>query len=191
MANNRYSFPTTIEGFTNVYEDSGKFNNRGFGFTIPDAIVELMETDREELLVWAKSKAPNPNRCEVAMTKWDESGAVRYSYGGETKRTEPVFVDSVGNPVGKEVLKSLRAGTKVNIICQQSPYVFGSKVGTKFIVPGIQIVELATGNGAVDSGSMSASDVASMFGTVEGYKADEPAVRPADGVVGDGQAYNF
>ena len=152
MSNNRYSFPTTMEGFVQVYEDAGKYNNRAFSFIIPDEYVEKMEADREELLAWGKTKAANPNRVEIAMPKWDDTGLVKYSYGGETKRTEPVFVDSVGNPIGKDVLKSLRGGTKVNIICQQSPYIYGSKIGGKFFVPGVQIVELSTCSGAVDSG---------------------------------------
>ena len=35
MANNRYVFNTTLEGFVNVYEDSGKFNNRCFSLQGP------------------------------------------------------------------------------------------------------------------------------------------------------------
>ena len=47
---NRYTFPTTLNGFVNVYEDSGKYNNRSFAYTVPKATLQKMESDREELL---------------------------------------------------------------------------------------------------------------------------------------------
>jgi hypothetical protein len=46
-------------------------------------------------------------------------------------------------------------------------------------VLGVQIVELVAGSGAVDSGDLSAEDVAGIFGSVEGFKASSPAVRDA------------
>ena len=179
MSRNRYKFATELEGFINVFEDSGKFNNRCFSFKLPASVVEQAEADREELLEWAASKAPNPRRVEKALPKWDDEGLVKYSYGGETKRPEPVFVDTEGKPIERSVLQGVRRGTKVNIIVQQSPYVFGSKVGTKFKVLGVQIVELAAGGGAVDSGDLSVEDVAALFGESEGFKQSDPAVRDA------------
>ena len=180
---NRYTFNTELEGFVSIFEDGGKFNNRAFSFTMPEEVVAQAEADREELLEWAASKTNNPKRVEKALPKWDDAGLVKYSYGqGDgTKKPvpEPVFVDTEGKPVEKEVLKAARKGTKVRIIVQQSPYVFGQKVGTKFKVLGIQIVELATGNGAVDSGDLSVEDVAAIFGSVDGFKQSEPQVRPA------------
>jgi hypothetical protein len=180
MSKNRYTFATTLEGFVQVFEDSGKFNNRAFSFKLPADVVDQAEQDRTELLEWAKSKTPNPRRCEVALPKWDDEGLVKYSYGGETKRPEPVFVDTNGDPIDRGVLKDIRKGTKVRLIVQQSPYAFGSKVGTKFKVLGVQIVELVTHGGAADSGDLSVDDIAGLFGKVEGFKGDEPAVRKAD-----------
>ena len=93
-----------------------------------------------------------------------------------------------------DILKSVRKGTKVNIIVQQSPYLYGNKVGTKFVVVGVQIVELVTGNGAVDSGTLTAEEVAGMFGKVDGFKASEPAVRAESApepVAAGASAYNF
>ena len=181
---NRYTFNTVLDGFVNVYEDGGKFNNRSFAFTIPSDVIEAAEKDREELLEWAASKAPNPKRVERALTKWDDAGYVKYSYGegdGQKKPTPaPIFVDTDGKPVESAVLQAVRKGTKVRIIVQQSPYVFGSKIGTKFKVLGVQIVELATGSGAVDSGNLSVDDVAGLFGTVEGFKQSDPVVRAPD-----------
>ena len=178
---NRYKFATELTGFISVGEDSGKFNNRTFAYTIPTDTLNQIETDREELLTWAKSKASG--RVQVAMTPWDDTGVCKYTYGegdGSRKaKPEPVFVDTSGDPIEKAVLMGVRKGTKVNIIVDQKPYAMGPNVGTSMRVVGVQIVELVSGNGAVDSGDMSVEDVAAMFGKVDGFKADSPAVRPA------------
>ena len=124
------------------------------------------------------------------MTPWDDAGVCKYTYGegdGSRKpKPEPVFVDSDGKPVEKSVLLSVRKGTKVNLIVDQKPYAMGPNVGTSMRVIGVQIIELATGNGAVDSGSLSVEDVAELFGSVDGFKASEPAVRKVEETVGDG-----
>ena len=177
---NRYVFEATLEGFINVYEDEGKFNNRCFSFKLPKEVLEAAEADRDELLEWAKSKAPNPRRCEVALTKWDEEGLVKYSYSEEKPKAIPVFVDTEGSLIDKAVLKDVRKGTKVKLIVQQGPYVFGNKVGTRLLVKGVQIIELASGNGLVDSGDISAEDVAAIFGTTSGFKQSDPQVRKAE-----------
>ena len=190
---NRYQFTSTLEGFVNVYEDSGKFNNRSFAYQLPSDLLEAVEADRTELLDWAKSKATG--RVQIAMTPWDDSGLCKYTYGegdGARKpKPEPVFVDSTGVPIEKAVLKDVRKGTKVNMIVQQKPYCKGANVGTSMRVVGVQIIELATGNGAVDSGDLSVDEVAGMFGSVKGYSQADPAVRKEEGVVGDGDAYDF
>lgn len=188
---NRYVFNTTLDGFINVYEDSGKFNNRCFSFSLPADVVAQAESDREELLEWARSKAPNPKRVEVALPKWDDDGLVKYSYGGETRRAEPVFVDTEGQPIERAVLRDVRKDTKVRLIVQQGPYVFGNKVGTRLKVIGVQIIELVTGNGAVDSGDLSVEDVAGIFGAAEGFKQSAPAVRKAETEETEGDSYDF
>ncbi|MAU75346.1 MAG: single-stranded DNA-binding protein [Crocinitomicaceae bacterium] len=188
---NRYKFATELTGFISVGEDSGKFNNRTFAYTVPPDTLNQIETDREELLTWAKSKATG--RVQVAMTPWDDAGTCKYTYGegdGSRKaKPEPVFVDTSGDPIEKAVLMGVRKGTKVNIIVDQKPYCMGPNVGTSMRVIGVQIVELVSGNGAVDSGDMSVADVAAMFGSVEGFKADSPAVRPA--AVATEDSYDF
>ena len=193
MSKNRYVFETVLDGFVNVYEDSGKFNNRTFAYAIPHETLAQVEEDRVELIKWAKSKASG--RVQEAMTPWDDAGVCKYTYGegdGSRKpKPEPVFVDSDGKPVEKSVLLSVRKGTKVNLIVDQKPYAMGPNVGTSMRVIGVQIIELATGNGAVDSGSLSVEDVAELFGSVDGFKASEPAVRKAEETVGDGESYDF
>ena len=189
MSKNRYVFNTTLEGFINVYEPSGKFNNCCFGFRLPDDVLEQAEADREELLTWARTKVDNPKRIALNPPKWDDEGLVKFSYDGDTGRPAPIFVDTEGNVVEKAVLRDVRKGTKVRLIVQQSPYTKPA-MGTTLKVLGVQIVELASGNGAVDSGDLSAADVASIFGEVEGFKASSPAVRDAR-PAGDAEGYDF
>ena len=190
---NRYQISTELTGFVSVGEDGGKFNNRTFAYQIPASQLEHIEADREELLDWAKSKASG--RVQIAMTPWDDQGVCKYTYGagdGSRKaKPEPVFVDSNGDPIDKSVLMGVRGGTKVNLICQQKPYAMGPNVGTSMRVVGVQIVELVSGNGTSDSGDLSVEDVAAMFGKVDGFKADSPAVRPTPVAAGTEESYEF
>ena len=190
---NRYTFSTTLSGFVNVYEDSGKFNNRTFAYTIPADTLEKIEGDRVELLKWAKSKSSG--RVQEAMTPWDEAGTAKYTYGegdGSRKaKPEPVFVDTDGKPIERAVLRDVRAGSKVRLIVDQKPYAMGPNIGTSLKVVGVQIVELVTGNGAVDSGTLSVEDVAALFGSVDGFKGDEPAVRKAETAETGSDDYEF
>ena len=190
---NRYTFSTTLSGFVNVYEDSGKFNNRTFAYTIPADTLEKIEGDRVELIKWAKSKSSG--RVQEAMTPWDEAGTAKYTYGegdGSRKaKPEPVFVDTDGKPIEKAVLRDVRAGSKVRLIVDQKPYAMGPNIGTSLKVVGVQIVELVTGNGAVDSGNLSVEDVAALFGSVDGFKGDEPAVRKAEPAETGSDEYDF
>lgn len=189
---NRYQFTTTLEGFVNVYEDSGKYNTRGFHFTIPADSLAKIEEDRIDLINWIKSK--ESKRLGDGVPVWGDDGKVKYNYGqGDGSRKaipEPVFVDATGVPIEKSVLRDVRKGTKVNIIFQQKPYAYGS-FNTSVRVVGVQIIELATGNGSVDSGDLSVDEVAGMFGTVKGYSQSDPAVRKAEETTGDGDSYDF
>ena len=190
---NRYKFATVLEGFISVGEDSGKFNNRTFAYAIPHDTLTQVEADREELIKWAKSKATG--RVQEAMTPWDDNGVCKYTYGagdGSRKaKPEPVFVDTNGDPIEKSVLMTVRKGTKVNLIVDQKPYAMGPNVGTTMRVIGVQIVELVSDNGAVDSGDLSVEDVAAMFGSVDGFKADSPAVRDARPAATTEDSYDF
>lgn len=187
MATNRYVFETTLEGFINLGEPSGKFNNCCFAFKLPEGVLEQADSDRSELLEWAKSKVDNPKRIALNPPKWDDEGLVKYSFDGDTGRARPVFVDTSGDPVGLDILKTVSRGSKVKVACQQVPYTKPA-MGTTLRVLGVQIVQLAAANGAVDSGSMSTEDVAALFGTSEGFKASEPQVRAAEPV---GASYDF
>ena len=190
---NRYKFSTTLEGFVSVGEDSGKFNNRSFAYAIPHDTLTQVEADRVELLKWIKTKTTG--RVQEKMTPWDDAGVCKFTYGegdGSRKpKPEPVFVDTTGDPISREVLKTVRKGTKVNLIVDQKPYSMGDSIGTSMRVIGVQIIELATGNGAVDSGDLSVEDVAALFGSVDGFKADSPAVRDARPAATGEDSYDF
>ena len=175
---NRYVFTSTLEGFINVGEPSGKFNSCCFSFRLTPEVLEQAEQDREELLEWVNTKA-DPRRTALNPAKWDEERLVKYSFDGETGRARPVFVDTNGDPVPLEVLKGVYRGTRVKLAVQQVPYTKPAR-GTTLKVLGVQIVELATGNGAVDSGSLTVADVVDMFGKSDGYKASDPAPRRAE-----------
>lgn len=193
MSKNRYVFNTTLEGFVNVYEDSGKFNNRTFAYQIPAETLKQVEEDRTELIAWVKTKATG--RVQEAITPWDEEGTCKYTYGagdGTRKaKPEPVFVDTHGDPIDRAILRDVRKGTKVRLIVQQKPYSMGPNVGTSLRVLGVQIVELVGANGVVDSGDLSVEDVASIFGSVDGFKASEPAVRKTEAVDNKPDSYDF
>ena len=174
-AKNRYVFETKLQGFINVYEDSGKFNNRTFAYEIPEAIVKQIESDRVELLEWARTKATG--RVQEALEPWSEENVAKFTYGGETKKPEPIFVDTEGTPIDRAVLKDIRKGSTVKLIVQQKPYAMPQKIGTSLRVLGVQVIELVTGNGAADSGDLSVADVAELFGKAEGFKQSDPQVR--------------
>jgi hypothetical protein len=175
---NRYIFNTTLTGYIKIDEPGGQWNNCTFAFKLPADILRQCEQDREELLSWAKTKVPNPSRVNINKPKWDEEGLVKYSYLGETGRAAVVFVDTEGTPLEKDVLASIRKGTKVRIIAQQSPYTKPS-LGTKLVVLGVQVIELNTGD-VMDSGALEGDDVAALFAAatpIDGYKASSPQVR--------------
>ena len=190
MSKNRYIFETTIEGFINLGEPSGQYNNSCFAFRLTPEVLEQAVKDREELLTWARTKVENPKRIALNPEKWDDEGLVKVSFDGDTGRARPVFVDSSGDVIPMAVLKSARAGTKVKIACQQTPYTKPA-MGTTIKVIGVQVIELVSGNGAVDSGNLSVDDVAAMFGKTEGFKADSPQVRDEREPVAAEGSYDF
>ena len=170
-------FKTTLTGYINVYEDSGQYNNRSFGYTLPEEVLTELEEERESLLDWCRTKAKGKVLTDFAPWERNEDGIVKYSYSAETRNPEPVFVDSVGVPVDKSVLKDLRKGTEVNLIISHKPSMPPGKIGSKLVVHGVQIVKLVTGSGASDGGDLTEEEVTGMFSKTEGFKQPEAAVR--------------
>tara|TARA_R100001594_G_scaffold9419_1_gene23095 strand:+ start:231 stop:809 length:579 start_codon:yes stop_codon:yes gene_type:complete len=172
---NQYVFPTTLEGYINVYQDSGKYENRTFSYKIPDDIIDQVKKDREELLKWVDSKIDNPKRVALNPEPFDEEGLCKYSYSDTDKKPIPVFVDTEGQPLSESDLQNLRRGTEAILIVNQTPYTKPAK-GTSLKVVGVQVTKLVTGSGASDSGDLSVDDVNAIFGTRKGYKASSPTV---------------
>ena len=192
MSKNRYIFTTTIEGFINLGQPSGKFNNCCFSFRLPDDVIKQAEKDRVELLEWAKTKVDNPKRVALNPPKWDDEGLVKYSFEGDTGRPRPVFIDTDGEPIPLPQISSAREGTQIELVVQQTPYTKPA-MGTTLKVLGGQVLKLVSGNGAVDSGSLDASDLADLLGKKEGFKAADPQVRDErqPEAVGTPASYDF
>jgi hypothetical protein len=193
---NQRTIDTSLEGFINLGEPSGKYNNCCFAFRIPEDQIEEFEKTHQELLAWGKSKLDNPGRVAVNPTKWDDEGLVKYSFDGETGRKRPHFIDTVGDVVPTEVLNSVRKGTKVRIIVNHTPYTKPA-LGTTLKVLGVQIVELVSGNGAVDRGEdLTADEIADMFGVgkvgeIKGFEVAKPAVQQTPQEVIEAKGYDF
>ena len=80
-------------------KDQGKYNNRSFGYQIPEQTLEQMHSDRVELLALVK-KQTKAKRPWEAITVWDEEGVCKFTYGagdGSRKpKPEPEFVERMG-----------------------------------------------------------------------------------------------
>jgi hypothetical protein len=192
MANNRYTFETTLEGFINVGEPGGTYNNCCFAYKLPDSILQKAENDREEILKWVYTKVENPKRLATNPPKWDDEGVCKYSYGGDTGRPNVVFVDSDGEVLDDAVRASIRKGTKVRLIVDHTPY-WKPAMGTTLKVVGCQVIELVSG-GVTDSGELKDSDIKAMFASFEakgGFKQASPAPRKAAEVAETADAYDF
>ena len=87
------------------------------------------------------------------------------------------FVDAERHAIDQAVLRDVRKGTKVRLIVQQSPYTKPATWAPASRCLVCRSSSLCPATASVDSGDLSVEDVAGIFGSVEGYKASEPAVR--------------
>ncbi len=174
---NEYIFPTKLEGYIRVDENGGKYDNRCFSFPLPPDIRKKMDEDREQLLAWLDTK-PNAKSAVTRPAKWEGKDVVSYNYDGK-KSKAPIFVDTEGTPLSKDVLKSLGKGSEVQLIVQQKPYCVSGVKGTSFHVIAARVHKLVTFSGASDKGELSIDDINSMFLKTEGYKQDQPVVTDA------------
>lgn len=175
MSNNRFVFATTLEGYINALVPSGKFNNCSIGFRIPDELIPKFDEQYENALEWGKAKLAG-KRSTAELPKWDESGFVKLSYGGDSNNPMFLWVDTDGQPI--PLTTQIWKGTKVRLIVDVKPYVFTTKIGLSFKVRGAQIISLSSGNG-YDSGDISDDDVAAIFGSVDGFKVGSPNFQPS------------
>lgn len=171
---NRFLITTELEGYVNALKPGGKFNKCTFSFRIPEKELQEMNESFESGLKWAETKAAG-KRVSRELPKWDEQGYLTYNYGGEQGPPMFPWVDSEGKEMDLDT--DIRKGTKVRLIVDLKPYLFGNKVGVSLKVKGARVLQLVTGNGAVDSGDLSADEVASLLGTGDGFKQSEPNVK--------------
>lgn len=184
MSDGRLVITTTLDGYINALIPSGKFNNCTIGFRIPEEELPKFDAIYEQALEWGKNKMAG-KRFSAELPKWDDSGFVKVSYGGDS--TSPMFpwVDTDG--VAVDLTTQVWKGTVVKLIIDLRPYVFGQKVGCSLKVRGAQILKLVSSGGS-DSGGLDETEVAAFFGKTEGFKTGspsfEPAVDPGEGPVG-------
>jgi hypothetical protein len=169
--------PVVLEGYQAVMKASK------FGFSLKALVDEQMadklDSDRIESLKWAESKLKNPKRSTLRPEPWEEVSegvyTIKFSWNEENR---PPIVDTKGTPVTDENTP-VYSGSRVKLAFYQKPYILkdGVTYGTSLKLLGVQLVSLNGGAG-VDTGDMSTSDVAALFGATEGFTAGEPNVTP-------------
>ena len=186
MARNIIQTPTPVvlDGYQAVLKPS-KFGY-SLSAVIDGGLVDKLEEDRVDSLKWAESKLKNPKRSTLKPEPWEEVATdkykVKFSWNEESK---PPVVDTEGTHITDENLP-IYSGAQVKLAFYQKPYILrdGVTYGTSLKLVGIQLVSINSDAG-VDSGDLSASDVADLFGTTSGFKASEPNVTPAAPAVDD------
>ena len=176
--------PVTLDGYQAVMKPSK------FGYSLAtvfdDELIEQLEADRTEVLKWCESKLKNPKRATLKPEPWEEvaEGKFKVKFGWN-EETMPTIVDSEGTVITNTNLP-VYSGSTVKLAFYQKPYILkdGVTYGTSLKLKGIQIISISNSAG-VDSGDMDAEDVAALFGTTKGFKADDPNVTPAPAVEDD------
>ena len=184
MSDGRLVITTTLDGYINALIPAGKFNNCTIGFRIPEEELPKFDAIYEQALEWGKNKMAG-KRFSAELPKWDDSGFVKVSYGGDSSNPMFPWVDTDG--VAVDLTTQVWKGSVVKLIVDLRPYVFGQKVGCSLKVRGAQILKLVSSGGS-DSGGLDETEVAALFGKTEGFKTGspsfEPAVDPGEGPVG-------
>mgnify|MGYP005997635089 CR=1 FL=1 len=172
------SQPVILEGYQAVLKPSK------FGYSlaalVDQSMVDALEDDRVESLKWAETKLKNPKRSTLKPEPWEEvtegQYKVKFSWNEESR---PPVVDTEGTVIADDNTP-LYAGSRVKLAFYQKPYILrdGVTYGTSLKLVGVQLVSLNASAG-VDTGDMSAENVAALFGKTEGFKASEPNVTPS------------
>jgi len=174
----------TLEGYQAVMKES----KYGYSLTaiIDENMLQTLAVDRPRLIDWCLTKVTNPKRAVCKPEPWEEVATdkykVKFSWNEETK---PPVVDTEGTHITDENLP-IYAGAQVKLAFYQKPYILrdGVTYGTSLKLVGIQLVAINSDAG-VDSGDLTAADVADLFGTTAGFKTSEPNVTPAAPAVDD------
>ena len=170
--------PVTLEGYQAVLKPSK------FGYSLKaivgEEIISTLETEREDCLKWAESKLKNPKRSTLKPTPWEEVSKgkylIKFSWSDDKR---PQVVDTEGTPI-TNTDTPVYAGSKVKLGFTQKPYILrdGVTYGTSLKLSGVQIVAIQSEVG-VDSGDLDEAGAAELFGSTDGFKAQEPNVVPA------------
>ena len=170
----------TLEGFQAVLEP-GKFGY-SLAAVVDEKLINVLETERTEVLKWAESKLKNPKRAVLKPSPWEEVAEgkykIKFSWGEDRK---PPVVDVEGSPV-TDTKTPLYGGSTVKLGFYQKPYILkdGITYGSSLKLVGVQVVKLNTEAG-VSSDDLSTEEVAGLFGKTDGYKTtDTPPVEQND-----------
>tara|TARA_R100000781_G_scaffold31814_1_gene23255 strand:+ start:117 stop:686 length:570 start_codon:yes stop_codon:yes gene_type:complete len=169
--------PVTLEGFQAILAPS-KF---GYSLSaiVDDKVIDKLETERSEVLKWAESKLKNPKRSTLKPEPWEEVSdgkyKIKFSWNEENR---PPVVDTEGTQV-TDTKTPLYAGSTVKLGFYQKPYILrdGVTYGSSLKLVGVQVVSVK-GEAGVDTGDLSADQVAELFGKSSGFKTADPNVTP-------------
>ena len=170
----------TLEGFQAILEP-GKFGY-SLSAVVNSDVVNKLETERADVLKWAESKLKNPKRATLKPTPWEEvaDGKYKLKFSWNEGRKPPV-VDTEGTPLTNKKTP-LYGGSTVKLGFYRKPYILkdGVTYGSTLKLVGVQVVSLNNEAG-VDTGELSDTEVANLFGTTSGFKAGSEPV-PAEEV---------
>ena len=177
--------PVILDGYQAVLKPS-KF---GYSLSaiVDEDMVNQLEADRTDSLKWAESKLKNPKRSTLKPEPWEEVSKgkykVKFSWGEDGPK--PPVVDTEGTHITDDSVP-IYSGSKVKLAFYQKPYILrdGVTYGTSLKLVGVQLIAL-TSDAGVDSGDLSVTDVADLFGTTAGFKASAPNVTPTSPQVDD------
>ena len=180
---NRKTFKTEEPVVLDGYQAVLKPSKYGYSLSclVDQDLIDQLEPDRADTLKWAESKLKNPKRSTLKPEPWEEVSTgvyrVKFSWNEENK---PPVVDTEGTVITDESVP-IYGGAKVKVGFYQKPYILkdGVTYGTSLKLLGVQLVSINSEAG-VDSGDLSAEDVAALFSKTKGYKASEPNVTPND-----------
>ena len=171
--------PIVLEGFQAIMAPS-KFGY-SLSAVVDQAMIDMLEEERAEVLKWAVSKLKNPKRSSLKPEPWEEVAEgkfkLKFSWNEENK---PPVVDTEGTPL-TDKRTPIYSGSTVKLAFYQKPYILRDEVtyGSSLKLVGVQVVSIK-GTAGVDVGDLDATDVASLFGSTQGFKASDPNVIPAE-----------
>jgi hypothetical protein len=176
--------PVLLDGFQAILKPSE------YGYTLTavltdEALIETLQSEREELLQGQQQRIKNPKRAVLKPTPWEEvaEGQYKIKFTWDAK-TKPTIVDSEGTLVTDEGVR-IYSGSKVRLGFVQKPYLMkdGITYGTSVKLSGIQLISLASTSGTP---SLSESEAADLFGTYDGGFSVED-IEPAGVDEGEGE----